>query len=100
MVQLAVIHSMLADPETYRRHYFETHVPLVKSLTGLRKYDVNDGAITTPVTNAATFLVAMTHFDDLAPTDKALQSPEGQATAAEMPNFAREGDIQLVMFES
>jgi len=99
MAQLVAIHAIPADAETYRRHYFETHVPLVQRLPGLRKYQVSDGPVGVPGAGPPAFLVAVMHFKDLASISRALASPEGKAAAADMPNFAAEGDIQLLMFE-
>jgi len=44
----------------------------------------------------APHLVAILHFDSLADLNAALASPEGQAAAADLPNFASGGATLLI----
>jgi len=43
-------------------------------------------------------LVAILHFDDMAVIERALTSPEGQATVADLQNFAT-GGVDILMFD-
>ena len=47
----------------------------------------------------APHLVAVLEFDSMADISAALASPEGQATAADLPNFAS-GGATLLIYDS
>src|SRR6267142_730106 len=79
--RLAVFFSYYRTPknvEAFDRHYFEIHVPLAKKIPGLRKYEVSDGNIATPVGTSDVHRIGTLYFDDLAAIEKAFASAEGQ----------------------
>lgn len=80
-----------ADPAAFDRYYHDTHVPIAKRVPGLRGYEVTRGAIGTLGEPSPYHLIATLSFDSRAAIDAALQSPEGQATAADLANFATAG---------
>jgi uncharacterized protein (TIGR02118 family) len=45
---------------------------------------------------SAPYLVAILNFDSMADLSAALASPEGQAAAADLPNFASGGATLLI----
>jgi conserved hypothetical protein len=49
MARMVVIYRTPKNVEAFDRHYFDIHVPLAKKIPGLRKYEVSDGPIATPV---------------------------------------------------
>jgi uncharacterized protein (TIGR02118 family) len=73
--------------EDFARHLGETHVPLVARMPGLRRLVVNtigpDPAGGDPAWDA----IAEDWFDDHEALQAALDSAEGQAIAADAPNF-------------
>jgi uncharacterized protein (TIGR02118 family) len=75
------------SPEAFKQHMRETHLPLVTKLPGLRRLILNwvlpDPNEPPPAYDA----VAEDWFDDAAAMGAALASPEGQAVAADVPNF-------------
>ena len=97
--QLVVTYGAPSDAAAFDRYYFDTHVPLAMKIPGLRRYEVNDGPIATPDGPAPAYLVAMLHFDSMADIGAAFASPEGQATGADLGNFAT-GGASMVMFET
>ena len=99
MATLLVLYKHPADAAAFDRHYFSTHVPLAKKIPGLRRYEVSAGAVTTPQGDAPYRLVAMLSFDSLGAIQQALGSPEGQATAGDLANFAQAG-VERLMFDS
>jgi uncharacterized protein (TIGR02118 family) len=98
MARLVVLYKTPKDAAAFDKYYFETHAPLAKKIAGLRKYEVSKGPITTPAGPSGLHLVAVLHFDDLAAIQRALASPEGQAAAADLQNFAT-GGVDLIMFD-
>lgn len=99
MARLLALYRTPKDPAAFDRYYFATHAPLAWKIPGLRKYDVSDGAVLGPEGPSNFYLVATLHFDSLDDIKSALGSPEGQATAADLGNFA-DGGVELLFFDT
>lgn len=95
MAQLLVTYRTPADAKAFDNYYFETHVPLVKKIPGLRKLVLSDGPVGTPAGASGVHLIAELHFDDVAALQAGLGSAEGQAAAADAASFMGEGDSLL-----
>jgi uncharacterized protein (TIGR02118 family) len=74
-------------------------VPIAKKIPGLRSYEVSRGAVASPAGASGVHLVATLRFDDMAAIKNAFASPQGQAAAGDLPNFAT-GGADLLMFDS
>lgn len=98
MAKLIALYKKPADVAAFDRHYFDKHVPLAKRIPGLRRYEVNSGAIATPQGESAYHLVATLHFDSIAAIQAAFASPEGQAAAGDLANF--KSGVELMFFDS
>jgi len=99
---MALIVAVYKTPKSvaaFDDYYFSKHVPLAKTIPGLRSYMVSDGAVGLPVEPGAVHLVALLEFDSLGAIQAALGSPEGQATAADLGNFA-DGGVDLLVFNT
>jgi uncharacterized protein (TIGR02118 family) len=99
MARLVVLYNKPADVAAFDTHYFGKHVPLAKTIPGLRAYEVNAGPVGTPEGPAPYHLVALLTFDSMAAIGAAFASKEGQATAGDLANFAQAG-AQLLMFDT
>lgn len=99
MAKLIVMYRTPKDPAAFDRYYFSTHVPLAKKIPGVIKYEVSDGPVATPAGLAPYHLVAVLEFRSMAEIEKALTSPEGQAAAGDIPNFA-DGGAELFLFDT
>jgi uncharacterized protein (TIGR02118 family) len=99
MATLIALYKPPHDAAAFDRHYFGTHVPLAKTIPGLKSYTVNDGPVGGPGGPSPYHLVALLGFDSMADIQAALGSPEGQATAADLGNFAQAG-VELLMFDT
>ena len=99
MARLLVMYRTPKDPTAFDTYYFDKHAPLAKKVPGLRRYEVSRGAIATPAGTAGFHLIATLHFDDMAALQKALASPEGQAAAGDLGNFAT-GGVDLYFFDN
>jgi uncharacterized protein (TIGR02118 family) len=95
MAQVLVLYNAPTDPVAFQSYYEKTHIPLAKKIPGLKSYTVSDGAVQGLAGNAA-YLVAILTFDSMADLQAALGSPEGQATAADVQNFASGGATIMV----
>lgn len=99
MARLVVMYGTPADPAAFDRHYFDKHVPIAKSIPGLRRYEVSAGPVATPAGPSNWHLVATLHFDDMAAIAAAFASPQGQAAAADVQVFAT-GGAEMYMFDT
>jgi uncharacterized protein (TIGR02118 family) len=91
MAKLYAIYQQPADPAAFDAYYFKTHVPLAKKIPGLRGYEVTRGNVMGMAGKHAVYLVATLSFDSMAAIAAAMATPEGQATAADLANFASAG---------
>lgn len=91
MAKVYALYKTPADAAAFDRYYYATHVPIAKTIPGLRRYEVTSGPVTTTTGASPYHLVAVLTFDSMAAIQAALASPEGQATAADLANFAMGG---------
>ncbi len=99
MARMVVIYQIPKNVEAFDRHYFEIHVPLAKKIPGLRRYEVSDGPIITPVGTSNVHRIGTLYFDDLAAIEKAFASAEGQAAGADRRLFAPDDSgVQMFLF--
>lgn len=95
MVKLIVLYGQPADPTAFDAHYFSAHADLVARMPGVRRFEVArcnslDG------TPPPYYMQAELWFDDGAALQECFASPEGQAAAGDVPNFATGGATMLV----
>lgn len=100
MAKVFAMYRTPADPAAFDRYYYSTHVPIAKKIPGLRGYEVTRGPVAMLAGGPSPYhLVAALTFDSLAAIQAALASPEGQATAADLGNFAT-GGVDLYVAET
>lgn len=91
---MLVLYPPPTDPQAFRAYYEATHLPLVAKLPGLRamrhSFEVSAGPGESPY-----FAVFEAEFDSAEAMAAALGSPEGQAVAADVPNYASGGAVVL-----
>jgi uncharacterized protein (TIGR02118 family) len=99
MASLVVLYKTPKDPAAFDRHYSEKHIALAKKIPGLRRYELSRGPVGAPGGASGVHLVATLVFDSMAAIQGGLASPEGQAAAGDVPNFAS-GGADMLMFDS
>jgi uncharacterized protein (TIGR02118 family) len=99
MTDFVVLYKTPNDAAAFDKYYAETHIPLAKKLPGLRRYQISRGPVASPSGASGVHLVATLTFDDLAAVQSALTSPEGQAAAADVGNFAS-GGFDMLFFDT
>jgi uncharacterized protein (TIGR02118 family) len=99
MAEILVTYKTPTDPAAFDRYYAETHIPLAKKLPGLRKYQISRGAVATPAGPSGIHLIATLTFDSMDAVQAALRSPEGQAAAGDLGNFAS-GGADLAFYDT
>ena len=99
MAKLYAIYQQPTDPAAFDAYYFNKHVPLAKTIPGLRSYEVTKGDVMGMAGKHAVYLVATLAFDSMAAIGAAMTSAQGQATAADLANFASTG-VEVLMGET
>ena len=89
--QLTVLYHHPEDAEAFDRHYDETHAPLAAKLPDLRSYTVSWPGPGPDGQRPPYHLVAILTWDSEEAFQASLESPEGQAALADLPNFAGAG---------
>ena len=99
MAKLFAIYQQPADASAFDAYYFGTHVPLAKTIPGLRSYEVTKGDVMGMAGKHAAYLVAILEFESMAAIGVAMASAQGQAAAADLANFASAG-VEIMMGET
>jgi uncharacterized protein (TIGR02118 family) len=91
MAKLFAIYQQPKDPAAFDSYYFNKHVPLAKTIPGLRSYEVTRGNVMGMGGKHGVYLLAVLEFDSMESIGSAMASPQGQATAGDLANFASAG---------
>jgi uncharacterized protein (TIGR02118 family) len=98
MAKLIVLYNQPVDPAAFDAYYESRHVPIAKRIPGLRALDISTGPVMTPAGPGPYHVVGTLSFDSMSALQAGLGSPEGQAAAADLANFAS-GGATLLLFE-
>lgn len=99
MATLMALYSKPADPDAFDDYYASAHIPLANTIPGLRRCEISQGPVGTPQGESPYHQVAILGFDSMQALQQGLSSPEGQATAADLGNFAQAG-VELLVFDT
>ena len=96
MHKLIALYHPPKSKAQFRDHLTKVHLPLVAKFPRLRSlrygFDVDAGSQSAPY-----FAVVECEFDNEASLRAALASPEGEAAAADVPNYAAAG-VTIITF--
>ena len=96
MVKLVVAYGTPEDPAAFDAHYAATHTPLVHQIPGLQRFEAGKVLGTPDGTTAPYAFIAELLFDDMDALQAGMGSPEGQAAAADVPNFSPSGATLMI----
>ncbi|HZV92220.1 MAG TPA: EthD family reductase [Caldimonas sp.] len=99
MAKLFAIYQQPKDPAAFDRYYFDKHLPLAKTIPGLKSYEVTRGDVMGMGGKHGVYLIAILEFASMQAIGEAMASAEGQATAADLANFADAG-VDVMMAET
>ncbi len=91
MVRLTVLYGHPEDPTEFDRYYREIHVPLAKRMRGIKGWTIGKCEAAEPGQESPYYMIVGLYADSRAEMEAILDSPEGQATIADVPNFANGG---------
>ena len=94
MHRLLVLYPAPTDPQAFREYYEGHHVGLAAQLPGLRGLRWGFDLVA-PGGDSPYFCAFEADFGDAAALEAAFASPEGEATAADVPNYATGGALLL-----
>ena len=96
MMKLTVLYSHPTDPAAFNDYYTATHTPLVYKIPGLVRLEVAHVVATADGSPTPYFLIAELYFETMESFQAAMASPEGQATATDVPKFASGGATMMI----
>jgi uncharacterized protein (TIGR02118 family) len=87
MIKLIALFKRPPDPEAFDQHFQSVHLPLVKSVPGLRRLEILrvKGA---PIGESPYHVMAELTFDSKDAMDEAFATPAGKAVARDLLGFA------------
>jgi uncharacterized protein (TIGR02118 family) len=96
MMKLSVLYGHPKSPQDFERYYWDTHTPIARKVKNVRRFETAMVAATADGSPSPFYRLADLYFDDMASLQAALASPEGQAAAQDLPNFATGGATLLI----
>jgi len=89
MIKLIALYTRPSDTETFLEHYYNTHMPIVKTIPGL--IDAHAVQVTDTLIPGSPdyFLIAEMQFPDRETFNAAMQSPENRAAGKDLQTFAK-----------
>jgi uncharacterized protein (TIGR02118 family) len=91
MVKLLVLYGNPQDPAAFDKYYHEVHIPIAKRMKGLKKWTIGKVLGTPDGKPSPYYYVAELYMESLEDFEALLASPAGQATVADVPNYATGG---------
>jgi uncharacterized protein (TIGR02118 family) len=96
MVKLMVLYGKPEDPSAFDAHYAGTHASLAEKVPGLKRFEHGKTLRSPDGSDAPYYYVAELSFDDPEALQAGMSSPEGEAAAGDLANFASGGVTMLV----
>lgn len=97
VVKLVVAYGPPEDPSAFDQHYAETHIPLAQKIPNVQRFEAGKVLGTADGSAAPYYFIAELWFDSAEELQASFQSPEGQATAADVPTFASGGATLMIV---
>jgi uncharacterized protein (TIGR02118 family) len=99
MVKLQVLYGHPTDPAAFEAYYRDPHTPIALKVPGLRRFEISKVLGAPGGGEPAYYRTADLFFDDMDALQAGLSSPEGQAAANDLGNFAT-GGVTLIVVET
>jgi|SRR5690625_404065 len=91
MYRCTILYGQPDDPAAFDRYYREVHIPIARKMSGLTGWNLTWIDSMNGDLGSEIYLIADLYAADKSAMDAVLASPEGQAAAADVPNFATGG---------
>lgn len=90
-IKINVQYGHPTDPDAFEKYYAETHLPMAATMTGFTRFEAGKVIGTPDGTPSDVYRIAEIWWDSPDDMQKTMGSPEGQATVADIANFATGG---------
>ncbi len=91
MIRLTVLYGHPEDPEAFDRYYRDVHIPLARKMKGLKGWTIGKCQSAAVGEDPPYYMIVGLYADSREDMEAILNSPEGQATVADVANFATGG---------
>ncbi len=91
MYRLTVLYGHPRDPQEFQRYYRDVHVPLARKMKGLRGWTIGMCESAAEGEPPPYYMIVGLYAETRQDMEAILASAEGQATVADVPNFATGG---------
>jgi uncharacterized protein (TIGR02118 family) len=99
MHKLLVLYGHPKDETHFRDYYVNKHIPLASKIPGVKKANFSFDVVAFGSAKAPYFCIFEAEFESAEAMGAGFASPEGQATAADVPNYAT-GGVTMLHFPS
>jgi uncharacterized protein (TIGR02118 family) len=96
MVKVVVLYGPPSDPAAFEDYYANTHMPLVAQMPDVRRREASRVVATPDGSSPPYYRIFEAWFDSHEDFQGSFGSPEGQATVADVGNFATGGATILI----
>ena len=96
MIKLIVLYGQPAEPSVFEDYYINTHLPLTAKIQGFEKVEFTKFISAPDGSPAAHYRMAEFWYTSPEALQTSMGSAEGQAAAADIPNFATGGVTFMV----
>jgi uncharacterized protein (TIGR02118 family) len=91
MYRLTVLYGHPEDPAEFDRYYRETHIPIARRMKGLKGWTIGKCEAAERGGKPPYYMIVGLYAESRRALEAILESPEGRATVADVPNFATGG---------
>lgn len=96
MMKVTVLYGIPTSPEQFEEYYESTHMPLAGKMKGVARIELTKFVSGPGGAKPAFYRMAELYFTTQSQMEQTLQSPEGQATVADIPKFATGGVTMVI----
>ena len=96
MLKATVLYGHPTDTDAFEKYYAETHIPLALKMKGVDKMELTKFVSAPDGGKPAFYRMADLYFAGPAEMQQSMSSAEGQATAADLANFATGGVTMII----
>ena len=96
MVKGTALFGHPEDLDAFEEHYANTHVPLVRKIPNLQRFEAAKVVATPDGSEPPYHRIGERYFEDVEQMQSGLSSDEGQAVSADFQNFATGGVTLLI----
>ena len=96
MLKVTVLYGQPTCPDDFEKYYEEIHAPIASGMKGVMRFELTKFTAGPDGGRPAFYRMAELYFTSQDQMQKAMSSPEGQATVSDIANFATGGATVLV----